>query len=117
MYKIRYFPSLKDVYYQVKDRKNIGTITIASNLVYGAGEYPIALEFAVAYSNPKDQFIKKVGRVIATARLTEKTPRYYVRVDLDTNRKMHFYEFDDIIYTYLKNIMRVPTWVDKINMC
>ncbi len=102
-------------YYRLNEHHHVkeGAITVASDLVYTGQEYPSKLEFAVSFTNPKDMFIKKVGSGIAKERLRDKHNQFFASVPLNANRKLHYYEIDQIIETYIASIMRAPSWVTK----
>jgi hypothetical protein len=107
MYKIRY------IRVNLLNSKNkTGVITVASNLVYGEiNDYPVGFEFGVAYSNPHDMFVKKIGRGIAVERLLEKTSRYHVTIPLYAGRKLYYFELDKIVDSYVSSVLLSPSWV------
>lgn len=110
MYKFKYLPHRSRNLFWAKENKKIGHVTIVSSLVYGDSKYPIAIEFAVAFTNPNDQFVKEIGRNIAIDRLLNQDKTYYAKVDIKANRRMYHYEFDDIIFNTLKYSIKTPRW-------
>ena len=111
MRKIKHFRPFS---YRYDNRSNRGAITVVSDLIYGDGKFPIAVEFAVSYCSPKDQFIKRDGVAIADQRLKTKDARFYRMIPITANRKLHYYELEDLIAVNVMHSMDAPKWAREL---
>ncbi len=115
MYKVRHFRKNSNWYNSSYNGSHKGAVTIVSNLIYEPEQqFPTAIEFAVSYCSPKDQFFKKRGIEIATRRLQDKHSDYYRKVQLTARRKLYCYELDRLISATIATSMSRPEWSSSI---
>ena len=89
-----------------------GAITIVSKINYGNpninGEtYPRSIEFAVACSSIHDEFIKKIGREIATTRLLNRDINFYRKLNINIERKLFAWEINQLIDINILYTMKI----------
>lgn len=111
MRKIKHFRPFS---YRYTPRHNQGAVTVVSDLIYGDGKFPLAVEFAVSYCSPKDQFVKRDGVAIAIQRLKDKDPKFYRNIPITSNRKLHYYELEDLISVTMLASMDSPKWARSL---
>lgn len=109
MRKIKHFRP-----FSYHNRPDHGAVTVVSDLIYGDSKFPLAVEFAVSYCSPKDQFVKRDGVAIAVQRLKDKDPKFYRNIPITSNRKLHYYELEDLISVTMLASMDSPRWARNL---
>lgn len=83
-------------------RNNSGAVTIISRVYKDENRKPVALEYAVAFASPKEQFSRKFGVELATQRLQNKDEVYSSRMRMINS----YYNNDIILMSIISDILR-----------
>ena len=101
-----------EVNHNFKSFKNKGHVTIAGIFDKDKKE----LKFAASFCSPKDRFVKKVGRDLASKRLLEGGESCMTISNIELIKETKLYNICSNILWLMRVDKRFPKWIDKNNL-